>query len=102
MLQVKVSEVDFGAIQEENRRIFDAKYNKEKVFKYTERLFEGKDRFEYAKLQIQNDEDYIMSIMAFIGASDRDSFYRVEINGDNCKLGQYTVPNITLVRKEKK
>lgn len=102
MLQVKVSEVDFGAIQEENRRIFDAKYNKEKVFKYTERLFDGKDRFEYAKLQIQSDEDYIMSIMAFIRASDRDSFYGVEINGDNCQLGQYAVPNITLVRKEKK
>ena len=82
--------------------LFDAKYNKEKVFKYTERLFDGKDRFEYAKLQIQSDEDYIMSIMAFIRASDRDSFYGVEINGDNCQLGQYAVPNITLVRKEKK
>lgn len=102
MLQVKTYNIGAETIQAENKRIFDAKYNKERVFKYTERLFAGKDRFEYATLQIQNDEDYIMSIMAFIRASDRDSFYRVELNGDNCQLGEYTVPNITLVRKEKK
>jgi len=82
------------------KQIVNTEYDKEAVKEYVDKLFRNKEKFDYADIVIENDKEYVMSMLAVLNSTDRNSGYKISFNGNFCKVGNYTLPEIVLVKGE--
>ncbi len=75
-------------------------YSKKNVRAYMEKLLENADIGYTKDMNIENDLSYILSGLAVIAASDRDSFYRAEPVGDSVTSNKYELPSVRFIRKK--
>jgi hypothetical protein len=75
-------------------------YSKKNVRAYMEKLLENTDIAYTKDMHIEDDMAYILSGMAVVAASDRDSFYRVEPVGDTVASDKYELPSVRFIRKK--
>ncbi|HWQ73161.1 MAG TPA: Wadjet anti-phage system protein JetA family protein [Desulfitobacteriaceae bacterium] len=75
-------------------------YSKKNVRAYMEKLLENADIAYTKDMHVENDMAYILSGLAVVAASDRDSFYRVEPVGDTVASDKYELPSVRFIRKK--
>ncbi|MDR0469720.1 MAG: DUF5716 family protein [Peptococcaceae bacterium] len=89
------------AAKAEAARLIDARFGKAEVAAYMERLFEQADMLYLKDLQVDDDFEYVMSLLAVINSSDPDSFYRAEVLDGDFSRNRYRMPQIRFIRKRR-
>ena len=96
-------EDDLEIDEEEARKVIDvygAKFIKSKVNEYAKRVLDGKETLVSNELEIETDDDYVMSIILATNSGDYDCCYEFELGDDIVHSGIYKIPDF--VMKEKK
>ena len=80
--------------------LLQSAYSREAVESYILARMDGATGCTSDDLPLQNDREYVLSLLAALHGSDRDSAYEVErLEGQYAKNG-YTLPQLRFVRKE--
>ena len=83
-------------------QLLQSKYGRAAVNAYVQGWLGDADMRCSEELSLEEDKDYIMSLLAILGSKDASAGYVVqEINGTFCKNG-YSIPQMQIRRKEKK
>lgn len=90
--EIKISESEY-------ENIFKSKYSKANVKKYMENLFFNNETVSTADLEINNDEKFIMSILAVVNSNDTDSFYSFDYKNGSVSKSNYSIPNIIFAKR---
>lgn len=90
--EIKISESEY-------KNIFRSRYSKISVKKYMENLFSNSEMVSTTDLEINNDEEFIMSALGIINSDDPDSFYKFEYQNENVIKSNYSVPNIIFTKR---
>jgi hypothetical protein len=90
------------ALADELKELLHAKYGKAAVAKYMNKLFENRPVLYSKDVCIDNDEAYIMSLLAILRGEDQDSFYSVQLFDKEFTQGEYTIPQLKFSLKEEK
>lgn len=90
--EIEISELEY-------KNIFRSNYSKASVKKYMENLFTNSEMISTADLEINNDEEFIMSALGIINSDDPDSFYKFEYQNENVIKSNYSVPNIIFTKR---
>lgn len=82
--------------------LLHSEYSRKAVAAYVEKWL-GESGICYSKdLRIQDDKDYVMSLLAVLRSDDENAGYTVkELGGTFCENG-YSIPQLQIMRKEKK
>jgi hypothetical protein len=94
-------DVDISVINEVEE-LLRSKYGKEAVNAYMQLLFEQCPVLYTGDFGMNDDEDYLMSLLALLRSDDRDAFYTVTNLNSSFSKGVYTAPQLKFVRKEEK
>ena len=77
-------------------------FTDEMVFKFTEEVFEDKDKVEMEDIRIVNFDVLILIILATIKRTDPNAFYEVDFESkEKVRTQGYILPKMTFRRKEK-
>jgi len=88
------------AAKAEANRLLDVKYGKDAVAAYVRRLFIHGDEAYSQNLLIDDDHEYLMSLLSVLNSTDQDSFYRTETLEGRHRQNAYTIPRFRLVRNK--
>ncbi len=77
-------------------------YNTNKIITFITSKIQGRDEIMIKDLQIENDDDFILTILAVIRGDERELPFKIEFYNDYIKLNRYLVPNIKFIMKGKK
>ncbi len=94
-------DVDISVINEVEE-LLRSKYGKEAVNAYMQLLFEQSSVLYTGDFGMNDDEDYLMSLLALLRSDDRDAFYTVTNLNSSFSKGVYTAPQLKFVLKEEK
>lgn len=87
--------------KEEMASLLDSRYGKTGVRKYMERIF-GEEAVRYSKdLELTDDQDYILSLLAVLNSDERGSFYIAEFLDGDFSKERYRIPQVRFARKGK-
>jgi hypothetical protein len=75
-------------------------YSKKNVRAYMEKLLENSDIAYTKDMHVENDMAYILSGLAVIAGSDRDSFYCIEPVDDTVASNCYELPSVRFIRRK--
>jgi hypothetical protein len=89
-----------GRIKDEYKNLFNSTYSKAKVLEYVESMFRGSPVAFSGDLGIQNDQTYILSLLAVLHGNDRGIFYKPEYLDSIIEQGKYSIPEIRFERKK--
>jgi hypothetical protein len=67
-----------------------------------ERQFAGRDEIRSKDLKISHDEDFILLILGTLKHDEESCFYRVEFGTGYIFLDGYRIPDMKLIKKEKR
>jgi len=87
-------------IKDEYKNLFNSTYSKAKVMEYVETMFGGSPVAFSGDIEIQNDQTYILSLLAVLHGNDRGVFYKPEYLDSTIGLGKYSIPEIRFERKK--
>ena len=83
-------------------QLLQSKYGRAAVNAYVQGWLGDADIRCSEELSLEEDKDYIMSLLAILGSKDASAGYVVqELDGIFCKNG-YSIPQMQIRRKEKK
>ena len=83
-------------------QLLQSKYGRAAVNAYVQGWLGDADMRCSEELSLEEDKDYIMSLLAILGSKDASAGYVVqELDGIFCKNG-YSIPQMQIRRKEKK
>ena len=82
-------------------KLLNSKYSKKNVQAFVDRLFDVKTEISSAEVDVDDDETYIMTMLAVAYAGDRGSGYTVQIDENSIKKGRYGIPDIIFRKKVK-
>ena len=88
--------------QKQMEQLLKSRFSKQAVRDFMLSQFGDKKIIYSNELQLGNDVDYIMQMMALLRGGDQDSFYTVEYLEDFYLEGIYKIPQIRFTRKEGK
>ena len=91
-----------GEAQQQMEQLLKSSFSKQAVQDFMLSQFGDKQVIYSNELQLGNDVDYIMQMMALLRGGDHDSFYTVEYLEDYYLEGIYKMPRIRFTRKEGK
>lgn len=98
---VKVEQIDPSeALQADLLGLTRSPYGKAQVRDYVQHLLENRNSFDSSEFTLQDDRDYIMSLLAVVNSEDKDAFYTVEYTDGAISKGPFTVPLLTFRRKK--
>lgn len=80
-------------------KLLNSKYSKKNVRAFVDKLFDGKTEIRSSEVDVKDDDDYIMTMLAVAYAQDHGSNYTVETNGKSTKIGRYGIPDIVFRKK---
>ena len=80
-------------------KLLNSKYSKKNVQAFVDKLFDGKTEISSAEVDVDDDETYIMTMLAVAYAGDRGSGYTVQIDENSIKKGRYGIPDIVFRKK---
>lgn len=83
-------------------RILHSEYGKAAVEAYVQGWLGDAESCLTKDLPIQGDKDYIMCLLAFLGAKNASANYTVEELGGTFEQNGYSIPQMQIRRKEKK
>jgi hypothetical protein len=95
---VEEAEITAAALLEAEQ-LRNPRYSKAAVARYMRERFGEAEVLRSENLPLSDDNDYVMSILAVVNASDRNAFYCVRPLEGTCQKGRYTIPNVEFVRK---
>lgn len=78
-------------------------YPKTRIKKYIDNLFtENRQVVGSAEIPLNNDEDFILFMLAVISANDREMDYNVELREGRIINNGYSIPELNITKKEAK
>lgn len=78
-------------------------YPKTRIKKYIDNLFtENRQVVGSAEIPLNNDEDFILLMLAVISANDREMDYNVELREGRIINNGYSIPELNITKKEAK
>lgn len=86
----------------EAEELLHARYGKQAVREYMQQLFAQSPVVYSGDFGLEDDEGYLMSILAMLMSEDRDSFYQADSLESSLVNGIYTVPQLKFSRREGK
>ena len=89
-----------AAARREVESLLSLQYSKAAVAAFMEKIFMETDICYSKDLDITADHPYVMSLLALMGASDADSFYRAEVLDGVFTQPPYKIPQLRFERKE--
>jgi len=63
-------------------------------------FIEGQSSVSSETIPIYNDTDFILLILAIVRANERDMDYKVQMNNGRLNSNGYTIPNMTISKRE--
>ena len=66
---------------------------------YVEKLLGNRDSITSADFPMENDFDFIMSMMIAAGYDSENSTYHLEFGAGEVKKNGYTIPNMTISKR---
>ncbi len=100
---VEVVEEDISRdARERAEGLLSTPYGKRAVQEYMRQKFGTEETIFSKDMDLRNDRDYIMSLLAVLNGDDRDNFYRVEELDGTFHQGDYSIPQLKLTRREGK
>ena len=82
-------------------QLLRSEYGRSAVEAYVQAWLGDAESCDSNDLSIAEDRDYIMSLLAILGSKDRSAGYTVEELGGTCQKNAYSIPQMTIRRKEK-
>lgn len=79
--------------------LVDQRYARSAVQAYMEERFGQSDSYASSDLPLDNDHDYILSLLAVLQADQADSFYGISHKQGSHIHGPYQIPQLDFVRK---
>ena len=76
-------------------QVLNNKYSKKNVNEYVDRLLGDKNEITSREIAIENDDDYIMTLLSVVQANDRSSKYSIEFADEEVFSGKYEIPLMT-------
>ena len=76
-------------------QVLNNKYSKKNVNEYVDRLLGDKNEITSREIAIENDDDYIMTLLSVVQANDRSSKYSIEFADEEVISGKYEIPLMT-------
>ena len=89
-------------IKEEYRHMLKSQYSKRNVLEYMERMFGDNPVTFSDDMDVCNDYDYILSLLAVLHGNTRSSFYRPSFMDGETGNDKYTIPKIRFERRKQK
>ena len=77
-------------------------YNTSKIKEFIVSRAYGKKEISISELNIKNDEDFILSILAMLRGDERELPFKVDFDEGYLRVKNYLVPNIKFIMKEGK
>ena len=77
-------------------------YNTNKIKEFILSRAYGRSEISIAELNINNDEDFILSILAMLRGDERELPFKVDFNDGYLRVKNYLVPNIKFIMKGEK
>lgn len=77
-------------------------YNTSKIKEFIVSRVNNKKEISIDELKINNDEDFILAILAMLRGDEKELPFKVEFNEGYLKVKNYLVPNIKFIMKEGK
>ncbi|MBQ8206283.1 MAG: hypothetical protein IJZ77_02345 [Bacilli bacterium] len=74
-------------------------YNTNKIKEFILSRAYGRSEISIAELNINNDEDFILSILAMLRGDERELPFKVDFNDGYLRVKNYLVPNIKFIMK---
>lgn len=76
-------------------QMLNNKYSKKNVNEYVDRLFGNKNEITSRDIVIENDDDYIMTLLSAVQVNERGSGYTIEFADEDVVYGRYEIPFMT-------
>ena len=89
-----------GKIKDEYKNLINNKYSKAKVLEYVESMFGDSPVAFSGDIEIENDQTYILSLLAVLHGNDRGIFYKPEYLDSIVGHGNYSIPEVRFERKK--
>ena len=80
-------------------QVLNNKYSKKNVNEYVDKLLGEKNEITSREIVIENDDDYIMTLLSVVQANDRGSKYTIEFADEDVLSGKYEIPLMTYRRR---
>lgn len=74
-------------------------YSRQKVMAFVDRLMAGREILNSSEIRLENDDEFIMLILAVIDSSEKNRNYRVEFTDGYVECGGYRIPGMRFIRK---
>lgn len=84
------------------KQLLQAEYGRAAVEAYVQGWLGDAASCDSKDLSLKEDRDYIMSLLAILGSKDQSAAYTVEELGGTFRENGYSIPQMTIHRKEKK
>ena len=81
------------------RRLMKQKFSREKIFEFVNRILGDKPEASTSDISVNNDDTYIMTLLAVAHSNSKKSPYTVEILEDTVMFEGYAIPKIIFRRK---
>ncbi|MCK4260280.1 MAG: hypothetical protein KAX49_14990 [Halanaerobiales bacterium] len=95
----KVDKELFAKEFEEFQKKVQKSFSHAKIMKFMESQFKDKQEIYSSDLNLKEDDDFIMTILAVLKADEKNSFYRVDFLEGSVMVSDYTIPCLKLSRK---
>jgi len=90
-----LSEAEFGNMF----KILRNDYSLSRIMDYMEKLFGNKSRITTREVDIENDAEFIMLLLAAIRAGERSTNFKAQLGNESLKVNGYGIPEIIFTRK---
>jgi len=77
-------------------------YSQKKIYQHVLNLLNEKERIHVSEIDIEDDHDYISTVLGVLNGEDKKSGYNVEYGDEKMTKNRYTVPEFEFVRRSKK
>lgn len=74
-------------------------YTRQKVMAFVDRLMAGRDILNSSEIRLENNDEFIMLILAVIDSNEKNRNYRVEFTNGYVECDGYRIPCMRFIRK---
>jgi hypothetical protein len=74
-------------------------YNQQKIMAFVEYLMTGRDIVNSSEIRLENDEEFILLILAALNGNESSKYYKAEFTEGYVECGGYRIPGMRFIRK---
>ena len=73
-------------------------YSQQKIYEHVIEMLEGRERLHVSDIQIDDDQDYIRTVLSVLAGEDKKAGYRIDYQDGEVQKEHYRVPDFEFVK----